>query len=44
MKFFIGNWKMFGILSSKKIIEIIGANSESPGVENQIAPNTPKIM
>ena len=23
MKFFIGNWKMFGILSSKKIIEKI---------------------
>tara|TARA_B100000989_G_scaffold257564_1_gene207153 strand:- start:191 stop:343 length:153 start_codon:yes stop_codon:yes gene_type:complete len=32
------------IESSKEIIDIIGANSELPGVENHIAPNTPKIM
>ena len=32
------------IESSKNIIDIIGANSEFPGVENHIAPNKPKIM
>ena len=32
------------IESSKEIIDIIGANSELPGVENHIAPNTPKII